>query len=125
MTNEIYFIGVYEIEEQKDVHLLELGIKTNYQNIDVEEFTQEQDGIHKMNWQTPWDEKFLNEDGTKITGDWMTSPDEKSDFTRFAFFLHNIDFDKPLLTPFGEVEILHPIKIPIRISSIIKYEKPF
>ena len=124
MTNEIDLIGVYEVDGQKDVHLIELVIKTNHENIDVGEFTQAQDGIDKMSWQTPWDEKFLNKDGTIITGDWMDSPTDTSDFTRFAFFLHFIDFDKPLLTQFGEMELSNPEKIPSRISSIIKYEKP-
>ena len=122
--NEIDLIGVYEIDGQKDVCLIELGIKANHKNIDIGEFTQAQDGIDRMSWQTPWDERFLSEDGTKITGDWMDSPTDTSDFTRLAFFLHFIDFGKPLLTQFGEMDLSKTEKMPSRISSLIEYEKP-
>ena len=124
MIDEIDLIGVYEVDGQKDVHLIELGIKTNHENIDLGQFTQTQDGIDRMEWQSPWDEKFLSKDGTKIIGDWMDSPTDTSDFTRLAFFLHFIAFDNPLVTPFGEMVLSNPEKMPTRISSLIEYEKP-
>ena len=124
MTKEIDLIGVYKVDGQKDVYLIELGIKANHEKVDIGEFTQQQDGTDRMDWQTPWDEKFLNEDGTKITGDWMDSPTDTSDFTRLAFFLHFMDFQKPLLTQYGEMDLSNPEQMPKRLSSIIKYENP-
>jgi hypothetical protein len=122
--SQIELIGVYEVDGQKDVCLIELGIKTNHKNVDIGAFTQAQDGIDRMSWQTPWDEKFLSEDGTRITGDWMDSPTDTSDFTRLAFFLHFMDFQKPLLTQYGEMDLSNPEKIPNRLSLIIEYAKP-
>ncbi|TAI46952.1 hypothetical protein [Flagellimonas allohymeniacidonis] len=124
MSEIVQLIGTYEIDGQKDVHLIELGIEKNHQNIDVGQITQAQEGIDKMNWQTPWDEKFLNFDGTMIIGDWMDTPKDTSNFTRLAFFLHFLNFEKPLLTQFGEIDLIKPVILPDRLRSIITYEKP-
>ncbi|WP_299214198.1 hypothetical protein [uncultured Aquimarina sp.] len=124
MTTEIDLIGIYKVESGKDVHLIELGIKTNHKNIDIGEFTQEQHRIDRLNWQTPWDEKFLNDSGIKIIGDWINSPIDNSDFTRIVFFLHFVDFKKPLSTQFGNVELKTVKEMPKRLSNLIEYEKP-
>ncbi len=121
---KIELIGIYEVSGQQNVHLIELGIKLNHEQVDIGQFTQVEDGIDRIDWQTPWDEKFLNEEGTEVTGDWLDSPKDTSDFTRLAFFFHFIDFEKPLITQDGEMELRAPEKIPERISSIIEYEKP-
>lgn len=124
MPNKIELIGIYEVSGHEDVHLIELAINTNHNNVDIGQFTQTQDGIDRLNWQAPWDEKYLNADGTIITGDWMDSPNDSSDYTRLTFFLHFIDFEKPLLTQWGELELKSTEQMPERISSIIEYEKP-
>ena len=123
-TSEVELIGIYKVDKEEDVHLIELGIKTNHGTIEIGEFTQKQDGLDQLNWQTPWDEKFLNESGTKITGDWMNAPTDKSDFTRLAFFLHFIDLEKPLSTQFGNVELRTVEEMPKRLADIIEYERP-
>lgn len=80
-------------------------LKTNPKNIDIGQFTQAKEGVDRLNWQIPWDEKYLNEEGTIITGDWLNSPKNTLDFTRLAFFLHHIDFKKPLVTQFEALEL--------------------
>ncbi|MCH2032292.1 MAG: hypothetical protein MK202_02135 [Tenacibaculum sp.] len=124
MTKKIELIGVYDVKENKNVYLVELGIKTNHENVVINKFTQAIDGKDRLDWQTPWDEKFLNIEGTRITGDYMDSPTDTSNFTRLVFFFHFLDFDKPLLTQYGELELSNPEKVPERISSIIEYQKP-
>lgn len=124
MTTETNLIGVYTVDGQADVHLIELDIKAKHTDIDIGGFTQRQDGINQMSWQSPWDEKYLNEKGSEITGDWFKAPQNVAETTRLAFFLHFIDFNKPLTTPFGDIDLSPPEPMPDRLSSIIEYEEP-
>lgn len=120
----IEIIGVYTIEGQNDVHLIEMLVNAKYTDFDIGEFTQEQVGVDKSSWQVAWDEKYLNLQGTAIIGDWSKPPIEPTDLTRLTIFLHFIDFKMPLITPFGEIELKKPEKLPERLNGIIEYEQP-
>lgn len=124
MKTDTNLIGVYTVDGQTDVHLLELKIDASHTDIEIGEFTQQQNGIDQLDWQTPWDEKYLNEEGTEIIGDWLDAPANITGITRLVFFLHSLDFGKSLVTPFGEIDIIQPIPMPERLSSIINYEEP-
>ena len=120
----IDLIGVYSVDGQKDVHLIELSVRAKYSDINIGEFTQKQDGVDRLSWQTPWDEKYLNDEGTIIIGDWINTPKDFTDITRIAFFLHFLDIGKPLATPFGDIKLKRPEAMPNRLTLIIKYERP-
>ena len=124
LVHLVELIGIYHVSGQKDVHLIELGIKTNHANVDIGQITQMEDWVDPLDWQIPWDEKFLNTEGTKTTEDGMDSSSDNSDYTRLTFFLHYVDFHKPLITQFGALELKNPEIMPERISSIIEYEQP-
>ncbi len=115
---------MYTVDGQTDVHLIELDIKAKYTDIDIGEFTQQQEEFDRLDWQIPWDEKYLNDLGIEIIGDWLDAPKNLTETTRLIFFLHLIDFDKPLLTPFGNLVLKRPESIPYRLTTIIKYERP-
>src|SRR5688572_113797 len=108
MNNKIDLIGIYDVQGEKDVYLLELYIKSKHTQIEIDKFTQAQENIDPLNWQSPWEEKYLNSEGTAITGDWLNLPEEILDDTRIIFFLHFLDFTKPLITPFGKIELKLP-----------------
>ena len=57
-------LGVYKINGASDVHLLEFIFNISPTDIDVSSFTQEDDKLPKDSWQTAYDERFLNHDGT-------------------------------------------------------------
>lgn len=124
MTTETTLIGTYQVNGQPNVHLVEATVNTKHSDIDIGKFTQEQDGVDRPDWQSPWDEKYLNEDGTAIIGNWMDSPKGENEKTRLAFFLHYVDFQKPLITPFHQIAFGQPEKMPERLSSMIEYEQP-
>jgi hypothetical protein len=86
MKTETNVIGVYTVEGQTNVHLIELDIKAKHTDIDIGEFTQRQRGVDQLDWQAPWDEKYLNRAGTEITGDWLEVPKDKTENTRIVFF---------------------------------------
>jgi hypothetical protein len=116
-------IGLYSIDAHPDVHLLEMNFDHPPRSVDVGKITQEVSGQSQDNWQVPWDEKYLDETGEKIIGEWFEIP-AAGDKTRMIFFFHHIDFSKPLLTPNGSLTITKPTLLPDRLRGLIKYESP-
>ncbi|SOC45089.1 hypothetical protein [Ureibacillus acetophenoni] len=114
-------IGVYEVNE--DVHLIELKIDTKPSDVNVEGFTQEIEGVSKDDWQVAYDEYYLNDEGSKVIGDFFNKPAEDLTPTRIAFFLYFVDFTTPLLTPFGKVNLPSPLHMPERLKDIIEFEE--
>lgn len=95
-------IGVYKVENNSNVHLLELTFDNSPDKVDVGQITQEIKGQPQGNWQSPWDEKYLDDKGEKIIGDYFNIPKD-GDKTRLVFFFHDIDFSRPLLTQKGQL----------------------
>ena len=114
-------IGVYSIPETDDVKLIEIVIDRSPSSVEVDKFTQLDKSIPKSSWQTAYDEHYLNENGTEVIGRFGEFPTDIL-FTRLAFFLHFVDFDKPLLSQFGELWLPLESPIPDRLKKIIKYE---
>jgi hypothetical protein len=126
MTSKMKLIGVYPIEDQKSVYLVELLIENNHKVINIGNFTQEIPGLSQSDWQVPFHEKLLNEEGTKIMVDTLNEKitDELWEGNiRLAFFMY-LNPKIPLTTPFGKYAIANIVKIPERLSSIIKFESP-
>ena len=115
-------LGVYKINGASDVHLLEFIFNISPTDIDVSSFTQEDDKLPKDSWQTAYDERFLNHDGTKVIGTFLEQRSLTGDQTRIVFFMYYIDFNKPLLSQFGEILLPEPSLIPDRLSKIIELE---
>lgn len=94
-------IGVYAIPNHDDVKLIELVIEENLDDFDPIQITQEQKGQDKMDWQTAYDEKYLNVEGNEIIGN---------------------DFDKPMISQYGLIKLKQATELPDRLSNIIEYE---
>ncbi len=123
-SDQINLLGVYSVPEKQEVYLLEFMIKTPPENIVVDEFTQVLVGLDRSNWQVPWDEKYLDESGQEIIGDWLEIPKGHQGNSRFTFFFHHLNFDLSFTTPFGEVDLIEVSELPKRLSSLIHYEEP-
>ena len=115
--------GIYTVDGSLEVHLIEILFHDSPSNIDVGQITQEIEGQPQENWQSPWDEKYLNENGEEIVGDYFDVPNDGAT-TRLLFFFHNLNFSKPLLTPGGQLALTQPTSIPFRLRDKIKYESP-
>ena len=115
--------GVYTVDENPEVHVIELTFDHPPDKIDVGQITQEIQGRGKGNWQSPWDEKYLDENGEKVIGDYFDIPQGQAK-TRLVFYFHFVDFDKPLLTQLGQVSLARPTTLPSRLRDLIRYEKP-
>lgn len=118
----VKLIGLYIVEENLDVTLVELLIDKKANEINLNEFTQEMENETRLNWQAPFDEKYLDISGKTIIGDCVNSPQTSSDITRLTFFIYFLDTAKPLLTPFGKMQLIQRKEAPLRIKNIIFFE---
>jgi len=102
-------IGVYPVEAQEPVHLVEISIEGGgVDAFDLGDVTQEMADTPRMNWQAPYDEHVISETDTRA---------------RVVFFFHYLDLRKPLLTPAGELVLPLPKERPKRLREIA-YEAP-
>lgn len=115
--------GVYTVDGNPNVHLVEIVFDDAPGNIDVGQITQETEGQPAANWQTPWDEKYLDEKGERIIANYFDIPIEETK-TRLLFFFHDLNFLKPLLTQNGQLHLTKPASLPARLLDKITYESP-
>jgi hypothetical protein len=119
MAAETRVLGVYEVGSSSDVHLIEAEVDGRPTEVDVGLFTQENPALPEASWQVAYDERYLSEDGTEAGYSPSDVPDAEP--TRLAFFLHFLDFDRPIRTPGGEVMLPPPQPTPDRLKQI-EYE---
>jgi len=87
MGKKIDIIGIYQIPNNADVHLIELEIDEKPSLIRVGEFTQAVPNSPREDWQAACDECYLNSIGDKIIGDYFRLPENDEAPTKLAFFL--------------------------------------
>lgn len=115
--------GIYTVDDNSEAHLIEIVFDRSPDNVDVGQITQELEGQPQGNWQSPWGEKYLDDKGEEIIGDYFDIPTGLAT-TRLLFFFHDINFSKPLLTQDGPINLPRPTSLPARLRDKIKYERP-
>src|SRR5262249_11970226 len=108
MAPALEVVGVHPVDAPEPCHVVEIVLRNRDERFDFGTITQEVPGLSSREWQTPWDERVLSEDESGI---------------RDAFFFHGLRLDKPLLTPFGEVQLPQPAPLPPHLKGV-KYEGP-
>lgn len=99
-------LGVYPVEAPAPCHLFEIEFDVTAVEYDWGDVTQETPGEPSSNWQVPWDERRLDDNGK-----------------RWIFFFHYLDFTRPLLTSEGAIPLPRPGELPKHLQDI-KYEEP-
>lgn len=122
--NLVKLIGLYSVDTNPEVTLVELLICKKASEIEIGEFTQFVENQTRLNWQSPFSEKYLSLDGTEIIGDEDNLPDDLNETTRLIFFFYFLNLNKSLITPFGQLELTEKNNQPNRISELMKYESP-
>jgi hypothetical protein len=116
-------IGAYRVRSSEPCHLVEFEVIGGTDPIDLLGITQEVPGQPRSNWQVPYDEQYLEVGGKRpISPSEPWAQPEEPDF-RLVFFFHYLDFTRPLLTPFGTMELPKPKRKPGRLGFVI-YEPP-
>ncbi len=102
----ITILGVHYVDAPEPCYLVEVQLDPPETDYNWDEVTQELPGEPQDNWQVPLDERPLDNTGT-----------------RWAFFFHYLDFNKPLLTPNGQIALPALSPMPEHLSNI-EYEGP-
>ena len=125
MVPTVEVIGVYPVEASEPCHLVELCVIDCDGPFDLGSFTQRMAGQPPSDWQAPYDEKLLSEDGDEVVGDPWRNTDEHlwTGSVRLAFFMHHVDLGLPISTPFGDVALPAPQPRPQRLGHL-EYEEP-
>ncbi len=124
MDPDVEIIGVYAVPDCPDVHLLEVSVNAPAAAFDVADFTQDDPAQPQENWQVAYDEHYLNLTGDAVLGHDAKEVPRGHERTRVAFFLHLIDFTRPLLTPCGPKPLPAPIAMPARLGTVVIYDSP-
>ncbi|TAK58272.1 MAG: hypothetical protein EPO24_08670 [Bacteroidetes bacterium] len=125
--SKIKVIGAYLIKADEPVHLVEVQITDCKGMFDPIAFTQEDESLPQENWQVAYMEHIINAEGTKILADDFTAtekPELWKGNVRMVFFMHYLNLEKTLRTPFGECPIPKATKLPARLK-MVKYEPPY
>ncbi|HLL60679.1 MAG TPA: hypothetical protein VK338_03095 [Candidatus Nitrosocosmicus sp.] len=117
-SKKVNVIGIYTVPKNKDVHLIELMVNASLKEFDMVDFTQEDLTQPRDNWQVAYDEQYLNRDGTEVIQD-----SNNKSTTRVAFFMYYLNFSKPLITPFGLIDLPKPTVLPKRLTDIINLQE--
>lgn len=81
-------IGVYPIPNEKNIYLIELIIHQPPNLVDLNSFLQKDDNTDKSEWQAPFDEHYLAEDGESIIGDFFNLKSLLCGVTRVVFYMY-------------------------------------
>jgi hypothetical protein len=123
---EATVLGVYPVRAPEPCHLIELRITGVTTPFDIGAITQPRVGVRRSFWQVPWLEVLLDAEGKTILArdsEISKHPELLQGEVRLAFFLHYVDLQRPLETPFGDVTLTAPTKKPRRLRSV-RYESP-
>ncbi len=104
MAKRARVIGIHPIAADEPVYLVELEIAGDADDFDFGEVTQEVSGQSRSNWQAAYDERNVGEN-------------------RFAFFFHNLDTTRSLLSPAGRLHLPPESPVPEHLQDI-RYELP-
>lgn len=121
MEKKAVLNGVFPILNEKDVYLFEMIIDDVPANVDFLLFCQKDDNLPEDEWQVPYNEQYLNQEGTAVIGDAINDKNTDDEKTRVAFFMYIESFDMPLSTPYGDFQIKAESEMPERLRRIIDY----
>jgi hypothetical protein len=73
-------VGIYPIQAIEPIHLVELEIEDDDAFSDIGEITQEIPDQRRDNWQVPYLEQLLAEDGTSLIAEDFEIPNKKEEW---------------------------------------------
>jgi len=102
--------------------LIEMTLNVFSNEICWDKFVIPETDVPEANWQVPYLEQYLSEDGTEKICEIYDEPQNPVKPCRIAFFIYKTG--DVLCTPYGDFSISHTEKIPKRLKCIIEFEKP-
>ena len=118
-NGNVLFYGCYDYSDE--LLLIEMQVDVSWKWIRWHQFEIPQEGVDSADWQAPYLEQYLNDDGTERICELYDNPAENIAPCRFVFFLFKTDAPK-LVCQFGEFDLTSPLPVPERLESIVEFE---
>ena len=119
LNGNTLFYGCYDYND--DLLLIEMQVDVSWKWIRWHQFEVPQEGVDPSNWQAPYLEQYLNNDGTGKICELYDTPAENTVPCRFVFFLFKTGAPK-LVCQFGEFDLTEPQAVPERLAGIVELE---
>lgn len=103
-------------------YLIEMLLNVPASEINWDEFVVPERNTDKCNWQCPYMEQYLNEDGTERICGTYKLPYDDTETCRVTFYLYK-GTGKILQTPYGTFELNDSQEAPDRLKSILAFEE--
>ena len=121
---EMRIVGLHPVDGVDGCYLIESIISDATTQPKFGSITQRDQSLDPSNWQVPYDEKLLDDEGESIIADlFLTNVEDWPDRARVTFFLHSLDVAQPLATPYGDAQLPAPSARPTRLE-MLAYETP-
>lgn len=102
-------VGVYPVEANQPVWLIEVELTTSFDSIDWGSITQPDANVDRSNWQTVYDEQVIEHgDSGKL---------------RAVFFFHYLQLGVPFQSAYGDLRFPSESPCPARLGHI-RYDEP-
>jgi len=109
-------IGLHPIPSGEPVHLIEAKV-TDYQGLfDIGQVMQPDPALPESNWQSAWRPYLLSVGGDSGEPYYDFEPIEIAGLLRFLFYLHDVNLELPISTPFGMVPLPKESPLPTRLN---------
>ena len=116
----VQYFGCYDYNDEW--LLIELALDVASSDIEWESIVVPNDELDEEDWQCPYMEQYLNDDGTEKLCEMYDEPEETVKPCRVAFFIYK-DEAEVLRTPYGEFDLSDVKKLPKRLKEIIEFEE--
>jgi len=115
----VQYFGCYDFN--KEWLLVEMVLNVSSSEIEWDAIVVPNDELDEEDWQCPYMEQYLNEDGTEKICETYDEPEKAVKPCRVAFFIYK-DEAQTLRTPYGEFDLSKPRNLPKRLKHIITFD---
>jgi hypothetical protein len=126
IAGHVEVVGVYPVRAAEPCHLIELMMRGVGPGFDFGSISQPIPSAPSSLWQVPWGEVLLDKDYQEVLArgaELSYRPELLVGDLRVAFFMHHLDGERPLKSPFGDIRLPKPVTRPKRLKTV-RYERP-
>ncbi len=114
----VKLVGVYHVPGEEDTYMIELIINQPPALVDISSILQKDEAKDKRDWQAPYDERYLDENGETVIGDFFDHKALPGNTTRVVYYMYLESLEKPLSSPYGDISLVEASELPARLSAI-------
>ena len=104
--------------------LVEMTVAVPPAELALDDFCMPDPTLAEDAWQVPYQEQYLNADGTERICELFEVPESDVPFCRVAFFIYKTALENPMLsTPYGTFPLTATEPLPERLRAIVEFDE--